>query len=417
MKIKFVISLLSVLVSFEAVAIQITLNNLPPEYRVYSMRGSNLTNLTYAGHFDDISFDIPNQYIVLNSNGKTNLKATLSKWRKNTPVADGNPRTKNGIGYFPFKDSNGNNRYIALEYILRRRPRTVHVSNDAAVRSSLRPVARPNPPLESSLRPVARNQERFDPSVLSREVETEEIEFNISGDDSGSNELASSLRPQARPANLEYATPGVLREDFPPRVADFADPVLDENGHEDRSIALSYANASWNEMSLVARAEYLDDKYGDLLNAHGVRNTYDPKTLVCKTYRESSFDPQVGNRVSSAAGLSQVIIGTASDTFSRGGFRSKVEGFTHIQSGREFYSKMAGSMLAQMELGIGVLEQKRKDKGLSRSSNNIHRILQGYYGNGSSAANEAYASEILDCVTCVQDFGYSNNCLEKSAGR
>jgi len=393
----------------ESFALQISLDTPPGDYRVYSLRGSHLTNKTYAQNYSDFSFTVPDQYIVKNSDGTENLILSLQNWRRSTPIADGNPRTRGDIGYYPFKDSQGNNRYIALEHIYNNRRNVVNVSS-----TKTKIDISGNADFDSStssgetISAVTTISGQLNPNDLARE--TDEVSIDISGavsEQNFDNELAASLRPQVRPANLQTAVPAVFRDDYPPSTARFSTR---------NSTAKSYTNSTWANMSVTQQAEYMDRKYSELLRAHDLNSVYSPEVLVCKAYKESTFRPQIKTSASNstASGISQITRSTAVDTFSRGGwFRSKVEGFTHIRNGREFHERMAGSMLAQMEFGMAILDQKRRDRGLSKSSHNIRTILQGYYGSKSQSANRTYANKIMSCANCVEQSGYTSRCLQK----
>lgn len=410
MKLKSIFFLVLMTSGFESFALQITLNNPPGDYRVFSLRGSDLTNRTFAQNFNKFSFTVPDQYIVKNSDGSSNLLSSLQNWRRSTPIADGHPRTDSrGIGYYPFKDSQGNNRYIALEHIYNNRRNVVTVGSSQPQIDISSDAKKPEAVfVGETLSSVSSASGQLDPNDLARRVDADQASIDISAsgsDQQGSgSELATSLRPEARPR--EFATPSSFSDDFPPKTARFS---------TSRSTAESYTNSRWAGMSYTQKAEYMDRKYGELLRAHNMSGTYSPKILVCKAYKESNFRPQIrtSDSRSTASGVSQITRSTAIDTFSRGGwFRSKVEGFTHIRNGREFHERMAGSMLAQMEFGIAILDQKRRDRGLSASSGNINRILQGYYGSGSASANRTYANKIMSCASCVESSGYSQRCLE-----
>ena len=64
MKFKSILFMSLMIFSLESLALQISLDNPPGDYRVYSLRGSNLTNKTYAQSYNDFSFTVPKQYIV-----------------------------------------------------------------------------------------------------------------------------------------------------------------------------------------------------------------------------------------------------------------------------------------------------------------------------------------------------------------
>jgi|GEM_PF-3143128 len=421
MKLKTVLFICLISFGLETFAFQISLNNPPGDYRVFSLRGRNLGNLTYAKNFEKFSFNVPDKYIIKNPNGSPNLVSSLRNWRRSTPVADGNPRTKNGVGYYPFKDSNGKNRYIALEHIYRNRRSVVSVASkkdkSKEVEIDISKVFSSNKNLSygQTLGSVESSPKKLDPNDLARRAMTGGVSADVSGyktaaQNGSGGELGSSLRPVLRPSKFKtmYATPSVFRDEFLPRKASFSTR---------RKTAHSYTNSMWERMSYKQKAEYMDKKYDQLLRAHGLRNTYSPKVLVCKSYKESNFRPQIktSNPLSTASGVSQITRSTAIDTFSRGRwFRSKVEGFTHIRNGREFHRRMANSMLAQMEFGMAILDQKRRDRGLSKSGSNIDSILQGYYGSYSKNKNRKYSNKILSCMRCVEQFGYSNKCLERA---
>jgi len=411
MRLKSLAFMILMTVGLEAWALQITLDNPPGDYRVFSLRGSHLTNKTNARHFDSFSFQIPDRFVI-HKNGKADLGASLRNWRFNTPIGDGHPRTKNGVGYYPFKDESGKNRYIALEHIFANRPNVVdYQTNDLVI--DLSGDADLDRNIGQTLSASeARVQRRVNPTALARRVqpssritESGDLEIDLGSGD----ELGSSARPVLRPRSIEkrYAVRSTFREEYPPRRASFS---------ESRANANSYTNSNWKKKSYKQKAEYLHVKYDQLLRAHGFRDTYSPSVLVCKSYKESTFNPQIrtSDPRSTASGISQITRSTAIDTFSRGRwFRSKVRGFTHIRNGREFHSRMAGSMLAQMEFGMAILEQKRRDNGLSKSRRNMHTILQRYYGNKSSSANKAYADSIMSCASCAAKSGYVKRCLDK----
>lgn len=117
MKRIFCIVLMQVLALPMSYALVVELKNPPGDYNIYKWSGSTVKNAGMnSGSVNGFIFNIPDEYVVQNS-GTVDLKASLRKWRKGTPAASGNPRTRNGIGYYPFTDSSGNQYYLALEYL------------------------------------------------------------------------------------------------------------------------------------------------------------------------------------------------------------------------------------------------------------------------------------------------------------
>lgn len=96
------------------------LEGKPTDYRVWTWSESE-KSIVHQGvttrNFDIFKFSIPSQYVVRNNDGEVDVKASLVKWRESTPVAAGNPRTLNDIGYYPFTDEHGSIHYVALEHI------------------------------------------------------------------------------------------------------------------------------------------------------------------------------------------------------------------------------------------------------------------------------------------------------------
>lgn len=187
---------------------------------------------------------------------------------------------------------------------------------------------------------------------------------------------------------VSSSTNPLLTNIYPPRTAAFSESVRE---------AKSFSNQDWKQLSILERAHYLHDVYEALVEAHGYN--YSPRILICKSYLESTFEPQIKNSGSSASGLAQVVIGTTRDTLSRGRWRSVVPGFEDISSGDTYHERMKGNMIAQMDLGLGVLKQKQRDTGKS----DIKDILAAYYGSKSTKANQAYAKKIDDCAVCIED--------------
>lgn len=98
-------------------ALVVELKNPPGDYNIYKWSGSSVKKAGMSTRdVTGFTFNIPDQYVV-QKNGGVDINASLQKWRKSTPVESGNPRTRNGIGYYPFTDSSGNQYYLALEYL------------------------------------------------------------------------------------------------------------------------------------------------------------------------------------------------------------------------------------------------------------------------------------------------------------
>jgi hypothetical protein len=120
-------------------ALDLQLNNPPGDYKVYQWNTSRNT-IDYTGlatrNTNGFKFTIPDEHVVKRGD-QIDLKATLRKWRKDTPVADGNPRTRGGIGYYPFVDTSGKQHYLALEYLNERMGRysgaNISVGSSASV--------------------------------------------------------------------------------------------------------------------------------------------------------------------------------------------------------------------------------------------------------------------------------------------
>jgi len=240
--------------------------------------------------------------------------------------------------------------------------------------------------------------------------------------------------------NVFYAPTDLgLRNDYPPSTDKFTESFND---------SLDYMNKAWLKMSHTDQANYIFDKYTNLLIAHS-QIKFSPELLTCKAFRESMtpcqvkykgksirqrgcrppkrdfliskkfFNPQIDSPKSSARGLGQVLKGTAIDLFNRGKwFHSKVYGYESITDGKTFYNKMSGNMIAQMEIGMAVLHQKKIDKNCSSDE----CTLRGYYGSGNTISEGIYATRILCCEKCTKKsksgskVEFSDRCLGKALG-
>lgn len=193
----------------------------------------------------------------------------------------------------------------------------------------------------------------------------------------------------------------LLANRYPPRTASFS---------ESRRTADSYTNNEWLGMSMLSKANYIHSVSEALLAAHNI--DISPRILTCKALRESCFRPQdtAPGTASSAAGLSQATKSSIRDLFQRGlWFHSKVPGFENIESADTYYNNMAGSIPAQLEMGLAILNQKGRDN----RTNNIKTMLQRYYGNTAST-NADYANRIFNCAQCIVDSGgtITESCLK-----
>ena len=135
--------LLNFLSHYSVSAIEVIVERPPGNYRVFSLRGTQLGNPTYARNFSEFTFNIPDNFVKKNRDGKIDLEASLQNWRSNTPIGKEHPRTRKGVGYYPFKDSHGNYHYIALEDIYENHRSHVNYTDPMPVKSTVKPTVRP----------------------------------------------------------------------------------------------------------------------------------------------------------------------------------------------------------------------------------------------------------------------------------
>ena len=164
----FCIILIQCLFAQAVYALDIHLTNPPGDYNVYRWNDARRT-VDHSGsmtrNIQGYTFSVPDQYVIKRGN-EVDLQATLRNWRRSTPVADGNPRTRNNIGYYPFTDSSGNRYYLALEYLNERIGRY----NGAAITTSAggAPPVAAAPPADSTRRHRLRRHLRVPANLRTR---------------------------------------------------------------------------------------------------------------------------------------------------------------------------------------------------------------------------------------------------------
>jgi hypothetical protein len=192
------------------------------------------------------------------------------------------------------------------------------------------------------------------------------------------------------------------------------DPYQNPQGcwARNRALADQCTHPEWRNLILIDRAKYVKDAYQKLLQLHNMPAYYNANVLTCKAVKESCLRPQDQNSLpgSTAVGISQVLEPTARDLFVRYPFESKVIGYTSVNNGTTFHSRMRNSVLAQLELAMMTLDSKRRD----RNTTNMNSLLQGYRGHRSDRVNRAYASSILECSSCIGNGQITDNCLRKA---
>ncbi len=196
-----------------------------------------------------------------------------------------------------------------------------------------------------------------------------------------------------------------LVEPYPPRGAAFTKSLTHSR---------NLTNENFLNFSLIQKANHIHDIASIIIETHNF--DYSPRIITCKIYKESTFNPQIEAKHTSAKGISQVTDGTVGAVFSqktRIGFEFKTPGFQNIKEKSEFIKRMAGSMNAQIELGIAVLKLKSVESGSLR----IKTLLRRYYGHKKQICNKDYANRIFDCALCIKRLkGISKKCLKKAGG-
>lgn len=173
-----------------------------------------------------------------------------------------------------------------------------------------------------------------------------------------------------------------------------------------RNQAIEFENANWTTLPRPDKAQYIFGIYEKLLKMHQKPNDlsyrFSPRILTCKTYKESSFHPQMGNHKTNAVGLTQIVPDTLNDIFNneRLAFRSKLPRFSNIDNGPDFQKVMLWDPVAQMEAGLAVMESKRRYGG--HSGDSVRPILESYLGS-SPDNNKAYADSIFKCARCAEN--------------
>lgn len=239
-------------------------------------------------------------------------------------------------------------------------------------------------------------------------------------------------RTSAAPDNRPTAQPAPLLKDiYPPKKAVFS--------HDWRKNDRN-SNPDWAKLTLVEQATYINNSYKNILETHGLSDIYKPSALTCLTMNETfrklgrsvqirrdlpknnvRFNPlhKTPDRRSSSAGVTNLTKILIDDIFRRSPqFRSRVEGFENIRSGPEFHNKMAGSLMAQMEMTTFAVERKRQDFPKSEDgapiplSQQALRAMGNYYGHRDPICRMAYSSVISRCSACIERAGIKRGCLD-----
>jgi hypothetical protein len=212
---------------------------------------------------------------------------------------------------------------------------------------------------------------------------------------------------------------------FPPRCNKFIEPELKEAGYDYTKVD-ECAHFAWvptmecpND-NQVKRGEILMNMAKKIIYAHNYTHStegvkggykYEPRVLVCKMFKESTFRPQVEayGEDSSAAGLSQITKATCIALMSgfhgeKLLFRSEIPEYSHIDNGEDLYNALSGSIALQIEVGLAVLQLKNLE-GTARKGvvvSGVRQLLELYYASSNQKANKKYAQDIINCSTCVE---------------
>ncbi len=107
----------------------------PEHYNIRRLTESNLLVGAWESMPDTIQFDVPARYIVRGAGGRVLLEPTLEVWRAESGGGAGNPLIHPPLGtcnysfpgspgspgcdFYPFQNSQGETRYVALRYMAR----------------------------------------------------------------------------------------------------------------------------------------------------------------------------------------------------------------------------------------------------------------------------------------------------------
>lgn len=123
-KIKFFFFTLFFFIFESALALIITIENPPQNYRIYTHTDYS-QQILHSGStrgLRSLSFYIPDRY-AQGLNPNTDWRTILNNWRMSSHFTGYQPTLRNGVSYFPFTDSSGQLRFIALEHLLARQQR------------------------------------------------------------------------------------------------------------------------------------------------------------------------------------------------------------------------------------------------------------------------------------------------------
>lgn len=332
-------------------ALDIHLNNPPGDYNIYNWSGSSVK---HAGIMSkDVSgfkFSIPDKYVVNKKSGEVDLRATLRKWRKGTPALEGNPRTKNGLGFYPFTDSSGRQRYMALEYL-----------NDRV--------------------------KNYSGTTLSVHGAATDGGQEIKGDDKTNNPPAQVIT-----AGEDDNSSEVVGGDSQPQVVE---EIPAGTGETYDLTQCYYGKICWNGVSFSSRVKKIVSNVEFINSLHNAK--LNPRYLLCTGWRESTFNPGALGGVKEK-GLFQVRPSTGKAALRYG---PKLPGFKDMSSS-QYMEKMVNSTLAQTELSFLTLKMKIVEGAPSSVLNGTgsvadYKALAKRYNGGS----EKYARAISNCYSCL----------------
>ncbi len=227
--------------------------------------------------------------------------------------------------------------------------------------------------------------------------------------------IAETTTTTENSAQITSPSSEVLNEEFPPVVPQFS------QNYE------SHTNKNWRNLSLSSQAEHIYKNFLSILKVHGLSDLFEPSTLTCMTMVEAirqkegrfdfdhhKFEPQMGSDATTSSGINNLPRTVIIDLFKRGTFQSKVAGFSDIHEGRQFHQKMAGSLMAQQEIMVGVLKQKRNDVKQSDVEPGIGKVISSYYGHPKRVCRSEYTDSVSECSSCIKRAGVKLQCLKKA---